>query len=401
VVKACSFRTAADILEDAAAGGPPVTGTLSLRLRSTRGPAVRGRDGDDGGGDPRDFARFVAALARGGGGGSVRNLVFRGVDWQSTSVEETGRLLGEVLPHHPALESVTFFQCGFSLPLLERFASSVPAAGAAATTTTTRLASVHFEGRQLDREQAGIIADMVRRNACLSTLVIAGGLGLDAGSCQLLCQSLPGNTTLRVLDVLVHEVFANTLDSVATAASSSSSWLRDLTVRVYNPISDECVESLARQLRTNTTMTRLRLLHANADPLTDRPDHLFRPIEDVLDTYNFALAAVTVAPPIDGPPSAQCRIDGLVRRNQRIKRALWMWQRPSSSRAASPAGLWPQLLAPAGILPTLLYRLVRHGDANELCQLLVSRRHRTTCAKKRGRTASAAHVGGEEMGRHG
>jgi hypothetical protein len=52
------------------------------------------------------------------------------------------------------------------------------------------------------------------------------------------------------------------------------------------------------------------------------------------------------------------------------------------------------LLALAGRLPTLLYhRLLRRGDASELCQLVVHRR--AAGAKKRGRTTRSC-VGVED-----
>jgi hypothetical protein len=348
----------ADSLEEDIGGGPPPIRTLDV----TPLPVSFRRAGDLEDRVPLDFIRFVAALGRGGNGRAVRHLAFGMVDFRGTPEEDAARLFGDVLPNHATLEAITFDRCGFSKRQVELFASSLPEASAG-------LVELHFLGGAVGWE--GVHG------------------GLDADSCKLICRAASSSRNLRDLDIRVKEVLADTLDNVA----ASSSPLLDLTVRVDDLISHECVARLARQLRTNTTMTRLvfqpRRRYLPAEP---RDPDLFRPIEEVLETYNVTLESVVVLESdADRPTAAQARMDDLLRRNRHVEHALTMWQqRPGSGNPGerSLSLLAPQLLALAGRLPTLLYhRLLRRGDASELCQLVVHRR--AAGAKKRGRETAA------------
>jgi hypothetical protein len=411
-VTAQSFREAAEHLEDeagASTGGRPIRTLAVVPVDMVR---LRGDDGALNSDLVRanrglrlDFQRFVEALLRrnsrdGAARRPVRGIVFATVDWQATPEGDTARLLGEVLPRLPALKWMCFSFCVFSLPHLELFASSVPtaasvaapAAAAAATTTSTttttaRLATLGFEGQRFDRDSARPIADMLRRNVPLTSLSLgrlASG-GVDAAGCQLIGRALSSNGNLRILDIQVKELFADTLDGVAGPASS----LRNLSVSVCTPMSVEGVEGIARQLRTNTTLTRL-CLRQDGDSTSDEPPaDLYQPIENLLDTYNVTLEIVEVPRTHRAPPAAQARINAILRRNRHIRRAL--------SRAAATSVDMPQdprvvpgLLALAGRLPTLLYRFVRRGDANDWCDLVRRNTNAARRPKRRGRTARGA-----------
>jgi hypothetical protein len=272
-------------------------------------------------------------------------------------------LLGRVLPSHPTLGAITFSACHFSGPQWELFASSVPSATAAAATAPTRLVSLDFEECPLGREGAAAIAAMVRGNAPLSALAISvlDDDGLDPDSCRLLCRSVPENIHLRALTLVpVAELRADTLEGVAAPSSP----LHDLDVGVTRPMSDESLIGLARELKTNTTLRRLTLVEVAEVPLEGRRSHLFRPLEQVLETYNFTLEVVDVTQLHATHRAAQRRMDALLRRNWGIRSALEALQRLDPARRDHPRLLRiaPEVLAAAGRLPTLLYRFLRRGE---------------------------------------
>jgi hypothetical protein len=199
--------------------------------------------------DPRlSFSRFVTALrcnAR-----AVHRISFYRVNFRATPEEDTARLLGEVLPSHPALESVEFSYCQFSAPQWRLFRSFAPTAAAAAAAATSRAApprivALEFDARPVDREGARAIADLVRRNVPITNLTIRlagdGTAALDPDACQLICRSVPHNQHLRVLKIPVRELLADTLDGVA----ASSSPIHDLVVEVGSSITSLALKGLA------------------------------------------------------------------------------------------------------------------------------------------------------------
>jgi hypothetical protein len=374
VVRAERFQEAAEQLDDGA--GRPVH-TLVLMLRSGRGEGDSLRLG---------FSRFVTALRR--TTRVVRRIMFLEVDWRDTPEGETAELLGEVLPVHPTIKSITFSFCDFSLPHLQLFTSSVP-------TQATRPAKLEFRDRPMDRDSAQAIADMVRRNVPISSLSVGlfGGFGVDADGCQLICRSVPSNKNLRWLGIQVKGLYSDTLENVA----SSSSSLQGLTVIVHDPMSEDGVGGLARQLRTNTTMKRLILLQYIESHPAELPD-CFRPIEEVLETYNVTLTTVVVNV-VDaaglrtvGPPSAvQTRIRRILRRNRQIQRALYLFLIPDyrGTRTVRQLPITSRVLELAANHPTLMYRALRHGEASDLCDLV----YRDKGPKKRDRAPSSHEEG--------
>jgi hypothetical protein len=363
-LSAYSLHQAAEHLEDGA--GAPIRMLKLIIPRDTGDHGRRRR--------PQDCQRFVAALRR--NTRAVQEIVFAMVDWRAAPEESTALLFGEVLPALPALASITFHRCNFALAHVELFASSVPAASAAA------LAELRLVGSPVDRDAARAIADMVRRGGPLSALALlpddAGGL--RAANCKLICDAASSSTSLRELEMQVNGVHPDTLDDVA----GPSSPLLDLIVRVRTPLSRECVASLARQLRTNTTMIRLCLrLEGGEIPSMDRPD-LFRSIEEVLETSNSTIEIVEVSR-AKPPPAAQTRLDELLRQTRHAKCSLAMLERESQGL------LSPRAFALAGCRPTLLYRFLRQGDAHYLCRLVQPNQG----PKKRGHPA-AARIDGED-----
>jgi hypothetical protein len=87
-------------------------------------------------------------------------------------------------------------------------------------------------------------------------------------------------------------------------------------------------------------------------------------------TYNVTLEIVEVGSARYGSAVART-IDGLLRRNGRIRRAL-EHLKPREYHVA-PASLWPSTLEMVSRLPTLMYRFLRRGDLNALGDRLVQR----------------------------
>jgi hypothetical protein len=178
---------------------------------------------------------------------------------------------------------------------------------------------------------------------------------------------VPHATSLRWLRIEVADRLADTLDQVAVSSS-----LKHLAVEFGNPVSDETVVRIITQLRTNTTLTSLSLTQPTFRPWMDRPE-LFRPIASVLDTYNFTLKTVELAPSLAGS-AVVLRINDLLRRNRRIRRALQRLLQPRGCRASPPPTLLPEALGTVSSFPTLLYRFLRKGDLTKLSDLLLFRR---------------------------
>jgi hypothetical protein len=146
----------------------------------------------------------------------------------------------------------------------------------------------------------------------------------------------------------------------------AASSLRRLEV-IAEEWSDECVAGVARQLRTNTTLESLQIINSHSD---DGHSPLFRPIAEVLETYNFTLRKVTIRLGIPIPRQAEHELEDRVltelrRRNRLFRRAIEQHLEPRGYHV-SPASLWPRALGTVSVLPTLVYRLLRNGDLNAL-----------------------------------
>jgi hypothetical protein len=349
-----SFEEAAELLEES--GGAPIDrlGVFSPTDDET---------------DARVVRRFVAALGR-EGGRALRRVEFRDVDWTGMPEEDVTRLFGKVLPFHPTLEAVAG---DLPAPCVTLLASSIR------TENRSPLTKLDLRGGTFDRSCAQAIADMIRRDAPITTLHIypSPRRGLEAVYCKLICQAVRHNTNLRVLNLGVKETFADTVDQVA-----SSSTLRELVVSAED-LSDECVASIATQLRTNTTMQLIFLCKA-AKALPGHRSRPFRPIMETLETYNFTLQNATWN--WEDPQQDALRgndhnfLVNVMGRNKRIHRALEQLQ----GYHVAPVILWPRVLGMVSPLPTLLYRFLRKGDVNTLSSLL-ERDGSATGQKKRGR----------------
>lgn len=213
---------------------------------------------------------------------------------------------------------------------------------------------------------------MIRRNGSPPKLAIQPSGGFGADDARIIGQSVSHNKNLRVLTLHFREVFADSLDQVVATSS-----LRELTVMVDTAASDAFLGRLARQLRTNTALVELEICHGFAKgPQADWPDqlHLFRPLLDAMETYNFTLVQVGVSTdPFFLDAAAlferlRVRLAFYTRRNGRIRRALQ--QLGPRNYHVGPPSLWPLVLETMSSLPTLLYRIVRKGNVSTLCDLV-------------------------------
>jgi hypothetical protein len=313
------------------------------------------------------FRRFVEALGR--GDVDIQDISFVVTDWDGLPEVGMERLFGEVLPTHPTLRSIGIYRRTIPTRFVRLLTSSVLTA-----TNAAPLTKLGFTAHPIVNDDVEAIANMVDRRVALTELAVhAFTDGSSAGDVDvsILCRSVSRNSNLRVLHIRVKDISADALALVAC----SSSPLRELMV--CSVFSDLSMASLASQLRTNTTLTRLTLRHeAFGEHSRKIRRDRFRPIEDALETYNYSLLDVDVQQWLMDRPRppfyvfSTTRVDRLVRRNRWIQRALQ--QLEPRSYHVSPTSLWPSVLEVVSPLPTLVYRFLRKGDVNKLWDLLRS-----------------------------
>jgi hypothetical protein len=302
------------------------------------------------------FGRFVAMLLRPEIARVLRSLIlafFQFDDEDFHRPTDLDRLFGEVFVLSlPALKTVQLVECTVPSSCLSLLASMPP---------TSRLRTLDLEVCDMDQQGLSHVVSMLHRDGPLQHLRLhPKEMGLDPDDCRLLCESVGRSRHLRTLDVKVKTVHGDTL---ANVAESPASPLRAL--RVTGAFTDEGTKSLARQLRTNTRMRELHLV----DRKINLPLYLHY-VEDTIDTYNVTLQTVRV----DNRPAFASSL----RRNRRIRS--FVRHLGPRDYCVAPASLCPRAFGAMSAFPTLLYRLVRRGNLDALCDAAVSGR------KKRGRS---------------
>jgi hypothetical protein len=296
-------------------------------------------------GDPCCRASFTFLILQG----------FRFVSDAGFAIDDVRALFGEVLPKKPGLKCLVFEDCEIDANLIRLLASALttsPSAihggGGERTLHTLQYCNVQF-----DQDGLRAIAEMLTGSDLSLTMLDLDLWGMGPAACKLICGYLPG-TRLQQFHLHCDEVSVNTLDHVAATSS-----LRYLTISaVWSP---EAIHSLAKQLRTNTSLETLHLLgdikrfgHASGD-LAER-------FEGALHTYNYTLQffAFRTTWGVDAS-----RIERYLRRNRWIRGRLRDLRRPAPS-----AGLWPIVLEKSSGLPSLTYTLLRGGDINAFSDVL-------------------------------
>jgi hypothetical protein len=268
-------------------------------------------------------------------------------------------LFGEVLPSHSAVESISLVG-DLPAPRLELFTTAGHAAGASGAPRT----SLTLGGSRADREQARAISHMLRRNLPISHLTLFPRLPrFDAESCAVLGQSASRASSLRLFHIRGADFPDGALDSLVASAS-----LRHLGVTTVRRFRNEAVASIAMQLRTNTTLIDLSLERDGPEEtgqpsLGEEGAELFRPLASVLETYNFTLTTVELGMAL-AETAVVATIRELLHRNRPIQAALE--QLAPRNYHVAPTCLWPTALGRVSRFPTLLYRILRRGDVNEV-----------------------------------
>jgi hypothetical protein len=333
---------------------------------------------DDQGGVDRTaalFGRFVTLLGADQRLGHVAGTLslegYRLDQHGSFPAQDVERLFGNVLRSLPALKKLKFEKCTLPGPCLGLLASaSLPA-------PSCNLTSLELIKCDIDSEGVSHVASMVRHSACrlrVLTVVPTNG-GLDPADCQVLCESVPHCRTLRLLFVRTKTVLTDTL----RGSAGSGSPLKALYVT--GAFTDDGAASLARQLRTNTRLVDLFLAETSSDYRLHLVPHVLR----LLGTYNMTLrfACVYRDSGDDEDPTELETFQSSFVRNRWIRTAVRRLE-PRYYRV-SPTGLWPLVYEAkaVGTFPTLLYRLLRRGDVDALCEAVV-RRHTATMDARRG-----------------
>jgi hypothetical protein len=347
----------------------------------------------------RSFARFVTLLERYGGGGGNPNSGIRIVTFRSVRFNEPGfsfneddqaRLFGQVLPNLPHLERLRFFACSLPaddfLQLVLRLSSSpsplggggsTPRGGIAAAPpsdgTAAPLRELHVDYCRggMSGPVVPALANMIGRNrpSTLRIMKLYPDTMLDRSECREMFEGVQRSLNLRSLEVRVKEAYGDALLLPNRPLSSS---LRVLVIHLQD-FTQEGLNFLAQQLKTNTLLEKVSVFHATA--MTSL-DHM--PWIDMLTTHNFTLRTLQEGSNV-GPWSDRdlrsAEIDACLRRNKRIGKVL---QQLRGTYHVSPPALLPLVLEMVKTLPTLLYRFVRRGDINALGDrlLLVAAAHR-------------------------
>jgi hypothetical protein len=301
----------------------------------------------------RSFTRFITALGKQEPYLSLRtidlsNVVWAGVQNGGFNKIDLEHLFTNVLPHHPTLEGIRL-RPSIPAEYLQMLTSSIQTE---AGETCLREIYITVEGHFND-EKAQAIASMLRRNVPLTRISLGGTL--SANGCAMVCRAVAENTNLQSLDVLVTGARADTLAGVLASSS-----LRTLRVRKRGPFSPNCLQNLAQDLRTNTTLQVLQFFRFVFD--FEEAQVFWRPLLTTLESYNYTLTAVETGAQITPSPmlgllANQMIIAHLLQRNGFMRRAVHKLQ---TRNYHMPTAVLPFLLERVGPVPSLLYHILRH-----------------------------------------
>jgi hypothetical protein len=325
------------------------------------------------------FGRFVDLLAQTMLPGSAAIRTFK-IEWSLSWEEECretdlDRLFRDVLPNHPTIDRIQLGRCPLPARFVRRLTSSVPSTGRATPLLELTLSLGNDPANVAEGVRA--ICDMLRRNVPLRALSLLSNL--TSAHCQSILRSLSENTHLEGLAIRPRWVNDDTL----CLASESAPALRALHVSGHFPPGG--AESLARQLRTNTTLVELRLWVMDLRDF----EALVGDLKLVVTTYNFTIRSLRFEPPPSTLPwrwpSELTGIAARLRRNDRIHQALEQFPAYREAPAAvcpqaleplpTPRGAWtvllPGMMGMVCDLPTLLFRFLRKSDISDLYEHLV------------------------------
>jgi hypothetical protein len=348
--EACGRRAAADIREVTLRGGIVPGETDDDDRRGMRIHRQRRR---------RCFSEFVTLLGRYGREGvrevTIYYIGFDDPDWGLDEADHA-RLFGEVLPSLPLLEKVRFTWCSISIAHLKTFASGMSA------TSSLRELDVSY----CCDDQSELLPDivgMIRRNVPIEVLELMPIQRMGKDAFRHICDCLRYSSTLRSLALFVTKVFDDA--PILPCSGEPSSPLRYLRMHVEE-WTEEGKASLARQMRTHPSLERVHVVHHNVIRLSHQP------WIEMLETHNYSLRSLwehDAFGPWGDTIQSDVTICAYLQRNERIHQALDQLH----GYHVSPNVLLPSVLHLVSGLPTLLYRFVRLGNVNSLCELLLVR----------------------------
>jgi hypothetical protein len=204
------------------------------------------------------------------------------------------------------------------------------------------------------------LAGMIRRNVPLSVLILRVKQRMDDEACRHIFGSLQHNSNLQRLHVKVERVYG---DEAMVLLSHPASALWHLTIDVEE-WSYGGKSSLARKLKTNTTLKELHIVHREPPASLDH-----RLWMELLGSHNYTLRTLREYSTVADEHQPGEAVVSLLRRNELICRAL----EDLHDYHVAPTALLPPVLGMVSDLPTLLYRFVRWGDVNALGDLVLSR----------------------------
>jgi hypothetical protein len=289
--------------------------------------------------------------------------------------EDVDRLFRDVLPDHPTIDRIDVSACKVPARCVRHLARSVPSKRA---TPLWELALDLEDLGDDEGDSRGTVSssscvqdmcDVLRRDVPLRALSLVSVL--EPSECRRILQSLTTNTHLEDLAIRPRTISA---DALCLDAAASISALRSLRIR--GDLTSEGASSLARQLRTNTSLVELHVC------TTSGYRELVQEMQRVLKTYNFTLRTFQLTrpcPPRSFPfpgsdPATLVRrstIPAALIRNERIGRCL---HNLGGCCSATPTALGPLMLDVVSDVPTVLYRFLRWGDINALVEHLRSKR---------------------------
>jgi hypothetical protein len=270
-------------------------------------------------------------------------------------------LFGYVLPNHPSLTEIGFYECSVESALLERLFRSLP-------TGPIALSSLDLETVPLTVETCTALGNMLKENVQLESLSVRNGL-FDSEGCKLICDGAAANEHLEGMFLSDPGTLSIQLDTFARLFASPRCGVRYLGVIAHSwtPVG---YAAFVRGLSTHRKLERVLLGHDYGREQLGHPELL----ENMLRWHNYTLTDLCICP--DPRRDVRMRIDALLARNASIKAA-------ASSLAERnyrvlPLALWPQVMDKIGTLPSLLYVLLRRGSVDEFarCVLLLRSRRR-------------------------
>lgn len=178
------------------------------------------------------------------------------------------------------------------------------------------------------------------------------GIGLDLDSYRAICEGAASNPHLQFLSLRGNPMNVAAIRHVLFCSPSSSLRQLDISNADWPP---GAFEEITHLLRTNVVVDSFRCSIVDEGYLTV--------LLDLVSTYNFTIVDLPVGPPY-WSNDVRRRIDMTVYYNHETRESYRRIreQVPRVVGEERRLALWPEAIARIGHFPTLVYRLLKHGD---------------------------------------